>query len=49
MRPLAVASLATLLSAAIAAAQGPAPPDQAEHHTFVMDQFTFESGATVPQ
>ena len=29
----------------VSAAQGPHP---AEHHTFVMDKFTFESGATVP-
>ena len=47
-RPVAAASLATLVFAAIAGAQVPAGQDRAEHRTFVMDQFTFESGVTVP-
>jgi len=38
-------SLLALIAPAIVAAQA---PHAAEHHTFVMDKFTFESGATVP-
>ena len=38
-------ALLGLVAPALAAAQAPHP---AEHHTFVMDKFTFESGATVP-
>src|SRR5579864_7472492 len=46
-RYLATVSAAFTASTSISA-QAPARQDHAEHHTFVLGHFTFESGATVP-
>lgn len=40
--------LSILLATARLAQQPAPPPDHASHHVFVLDHFTFESGATVP-
>ena len=44
VKDLLLGTAATLASHLLTAQR----PDMAEHHTFVMDRFTFESGATVP-
>ena len=46
--PALLGALACLFSGSIGAQDRPAPPDRAEHGTFRLDRFTFESGPTVP-
>ena len=45
-RMLALLAFVGVSSTRVAPAQPGQAPHPAEHHTFVMDKFTFESGAT---